>query len=204
MYHGERSQVVDFCCQSFGLWARRGQPRPRAACSGVGSKVGKAQEFDFAQGGTLAASSTLVYALMQIPVGYLADRFGARRLFIVGLFGTSLLSLSFALIHVYWLLVLNQAVSGFFRALLFAPGLVLISALFPPNRRAMALGLYVAGGSSSNVLLNLLGPVLVGPLGWRSTVWQGRSCYRYVTLSKSCVTRWCYAAARLTCVAAKR
>jgi nitrate/nitrite transporter NarK len=122
---------------------------------------------DFTQGGTLAAASTLVYALMPIPVGYLADRFGARRLFIVGLIGTSMLALTFALLHVYWLLVLNQAVSGVFRALLFAPGLVLISALFPPNRRAMALGLFVAGGSSSNVLLNVLGPVLVGPLGWR-------------------------------------
>jgi sugar phosphate permease len=29
------------------------------------------------------------------------------------------------------------------------------------------LGLYVAGGSSSNVALNLLGPELVGTLGWR-------------------------------------
>lgn len=122
---------------------------------------------DFTQGGILAAASTLVYALMQIPAGYLADRFGARRLFLVGLIGTSVLSLSFALLHVYWLLVLNQAVSGFFRALLFAPGLLLINALFPPNRRAMAMGLYVAGGSSSNVLLNVVGPSLAGPLGWR-------------------------------------
>src|SRR6516225_4564601 len=54
---------------------------------------------DFTQGGTLAAASTLVYALMQIPAGYLADRFGARRLFLVGLIGTSVLSLSFALLH---------------------------------------------------------------------------------------------------------
>jgi MFS transporter, ACS family, D-galactonate transporter len=122
---------------------------------------------DFTQGGTLAAASTLVYALMQIPAGYLADRFGARRLFLVGLIGTSVLSLSFALLHVYWLMVLNQAISGFFRALMFAPGLLLISALFPPDRRAMAMGLYVAGGSSSNVLLNVFGPLLVGVLGWR-------------------------------------
>ncbi|HZU67001.1 MAG TPA: MFS transporter [Ktedonobacteraceae bacterium] len=122
---------------------------------------------DFTQGGTLAAASTLTYALMQIPAGYLADRFGARRLFLMGLIGSSVLSLSFALLHVYWLLVLNQAISGFFRALMFAPGLLLINALFPPNRRAMAMGLYVAGGSSSNVLLNIFGPYLVGPLGWR-------------------------------------
>jgi predicted MFS family arabinose efflux permease len=122
---------------------------------------------DFTQGGTLAAASTLVYALMQIPAGYLADRFGARRLFLVGLIGTSVLSLSFALLHVYWIMVLNQAISGFFRALMFAPGLLLISALFPPDRRAMAMGLYVAGGSTSNVLLNVFGPLLVGALGWR-------------------------------------
>jgi sugar phosphate permease len=29
------------------------------------------------------------------------------------------------------------------------------------------MGLYVAGGVSSSVFLNLLGPILVGPLGWR-------------------------------------
>lgn len=123
---------------------------------------------NFAQGGTLAAASTLVYALMQIPSGYLADRFGARVLFTVGLLGTSLLSLSFALLHVYWLLVLNQGISGFFRALMFAPGLLLISDLFPADRRAMAMGLYIAGGASSNVLLNLLGPWLIAPLGWQT------------------------------------
>lgn len=124
-------------------------------------------ELNFAQGGTLAAASTLVYALMQIPSGYLADRFGARLLFIVGLLGTSLLSLSFALIQMYWLLLLNQAISGFFRSLVFAPGLLLISDLFPANRRAMAMGLYIAGGASSNVLLNIFGPLLIAPLGWQ-------------------------------------
>ena len=122
----------------------------------------------FSQGGTLSAASTFVYALMQIPSGYMADRFGARRLFLVGLLGTSVMSLTFALLHVYWLLLVNQAVSGVFRAFLFAPGLLLISALFPPQRRATAMGLFVAGGSSSNILLNAVGPLLVGPLGWRA------------------------------------
>ena len=122
----------------------------------------------FTQGGALSASSTFVYALMQIPSGYLADRFGPRRLFLVGLLGTACLSICFALLHVYWMFVLNQAISGVFRAFLFAPGLLLISSLFPPQRRATAMGLYVAGGSSSNILLNAVGPVLVGPLGWRT------------------------------------
>lgn len=121
----------------------------------------------FAQAGTLAAAASLSYALMQIPAGYLADRYTARRMFLIGLIGTNLLALSFATLTAYQLLLVNQALSGVFRALVFAPGLLLISDQFPPTGRATAMGLYVAGGFSSNVVLGALGPVLVEPLGWR-------------------------------------
>ncbi|MEV0623422.1 MFS transporter [Nonomuraea sp. NPDC050404] len=120
------------------------------------------------QAGLLAAAGTLTYALMQIPSGYLADRFDPKRLFVFGLLGINLLSITFALLDSFGWLVVNQAVSGVFRSLVFAPGLLLISRQFREDRRATAMGLYVAGGFSSNILLNALGPVLVGPLGWRS------------------------------------
>lgn len=122
----------------------------------------------FSQAGTLAGASTLVYALMQIPSGYMADRVGAKRLFIIGLVGTNTLSLTFSLLNTYPLLLANQALSGFFRAFVFAPGLLLISSHFPPDRRATAMGLFVAGGFSSNILLNSIGPLLVDSLGWRT------------------------------------
>jgi MFS transporter, ACS family, D-galactonate transporter len=121
----------------------------------------------FTQAGALDAVSTLTYAFMQIPAGVLADRFGPRRLFLIGLVGVDVLALSFALQHDYHVLLANQALSGFFRSLVFAPGLLLMASRFPTDRRATALGLYVAGGFSSNIFLNLLGPLLVGPLGWR-------------------------------------
>ncbi len=122
----------------------------------------------FSEAGALAAASTLVYAVMQIPSGYLADRVGPKRLFMIGLAGTNVLTFVFALLDNYWPLLASQAISGFFRSLVFAPGILLISALFPPDRRATAIGIFVAGGFSSSVVLNLLGPVLVGPLGWRN------------------------------------
>lgn len=120
----------------------------------------------FRQAGALAAAGSLVYALTQLPAGYLADRFAPGRLFLIGLLGTNVLAFGFALLRSYHLLLLNQALSGFFRALVFAPGLLLISREFPAERRATAMGLYVAGGFSSSIVLNILGPVLVGPLGW--------------------------------------
>ncbi|MDQ6876615.1 MAG: MFS transporter [Candidatus Dormibacteraeota bacterium] len=122
----------------------------------------------FTEAGTLLASMTLVYACMQIPAGYLADHVGAKRVFLTGLIGTNVLFLLLAQLHQYWLVFADQTVAGFFRALVFTPGLLLISAVFPPHRRATALGLYVAGGFSSNVFLNAIGPVLVGPFGWRA------------------------------------
>jgi MFS transporter, ACS family, D-galactonate transporter len=121
----------------------------------------------YAQGGTLAAASTLTYALMQVPVGVLADRIDPRKMFLLGLLGVNVLACGFAVIGSYpWLLV-NQAVSGVFRSMAFAPGLILIGRQFPSGKQATAMGLYVAGGFSSSIVLNLAGPLLVGPLGWQ-------------------------------------
>lgn len=121
----------------------------------------------FSQAGTLGAVTTLTYAIMQMPAGYLADRYNPKKLFLAGIVGVNLLSMSFAVLHSYPLLLLNQGASGIFRSLVFAPGLLLMSRQFRSDRQATAMGLYVAGGMSSNILLNLIGPVLVGPLGWR-------------------------------------
>jgi nitrate/nitrite transporter NarK len=126
-------------------------------------------QITYTQAGVLSAAVTLSYALGQIPAGYLADRFGARRLFFIGLMGWTFLSLSLALIHSYWLAVLNLFVAGMFRALLFAPGLRLLASWFPPERGATAMSLYMVGGYAGNILLSLVGPALAATLGWRTT-----------------------------------
>ncbi len=129
--------------------------------------IRKDLEMTFTQGGTLAASSILVYALMQIPAGYLADRFGGKRLFVIGILGTTILSLTFGFVTEYWQALLNQTLSGIFRAFLFAPGIRLLSAWFPPEKRATAMGLYLIGGFSGNVIIDIAGPALVAQFDWR-------------------------------------
>lgn len=121
----------------------------------------------FTQAGMLSAAATLSYALGQIPAGYLSDRFGPARLFFIGLMGWSALSLTFGLIHVFWLAMVNQLVAGAFRALMFAPGLALLAAWFPPGRRATAMSLYMLGGFAGNIVLSLAGPLLAALYGWR-------------------------------------
>jgi sugar phosphate permease len=121
----------------------------------------------FTQGGSLAAATTLVYALMQMPAGYLSDRFSPKKLFTIGILGSTVLALTFGLVANYGQALVNQMLSGFFRSLLFTPGMALLTGWFPPNRRATAIGLYLIGGYSGSVIFNLVGPLLVARFDWR-------------------------------------
>jgi len=124
----------------------------------------------YAQAGALAATATLTYAACQLPSGYLSDRLGARRLFLAGLVGSNTFTLVFTRAATYPQALLAQIGSGLFRGLVFAPGMLLITGLFSRDRRATAMGLFVAGGLTTNVALNLVGPLLIGRLGWRGVL----------------------------------
>ncbi len=123
--------------------------------------------FSFTQGGAISAASLLVYALMQIPSGYLSDRFGSKQLFSAGVLGVTILSLLVGFITDYWQLVANQAVTGFFRALMFAPGMALLAGWFSKERRATAMGLHLLGILLGSIVLNSSGPFISAKHDWR-------------------------------------
>jgi sugar phosphate permease len=122
----------------------------------------------FTQAGLLSVAATLSYGLMQIPSGYLADRFGPGRPLFFGLLGWSAMCLAFGMVHAYWLALLTLLAAGVFRALLFAPGLALLASWFPPERRATAMSLFMVGGFTGSILLALAGPPLAERYGWRA------------------------------------
>lgn len=125
-------------------------------------------QISFTQAGLLSAALTFTYALGQIPAGFLSDRIGPRRLFLTGLLGWSAFSLCFGLVHSFWLAVVTQLLAGVFRSLLFAPGLALLAAWFPQERRATALSLFMVGGFIGTIVLSLGGPLLTARYGWRA------------------------------------
>lgn len=125
-------------------------------------------QISYTQAGMLSVAATLSYALGQIPAGFLADRWGPRRLFFLGLLGWSVLSLLLSWLHSYWLAVLTLFVAGAFRALLFAPGITLLSSYFSRERGAMAMSLYMIGAYTGNILVAFAGPMLADLVGWRN------------------------------------
>ena len=123
----------------------------------------------FSQAGALSAVATFSYAMSQIPAGYLSDRYGPKRLFFTGLLGWSALSVALSLSFSYWLAIVVLFAAGAFRALIFAPGLTLVSSWFPPDRRATAMGLFLVGSFIGTIAVSLSGPTLSNALGWRPT-----------------------------------
>src|SRR4051812_45140108 len=124
----------------------------------------------FTDAGILTAAATMSYALGQIPAGLLADRFGPRRPFFIGLIGWSVLTLAFAFVHALWLALSCPILPGAFCAMMLAPGLSLLASWFPPRRRATAMSLYMVGGFGGQIALALAGPFIASQHGWRSAL----------------------------------
>ncbi|MFJ2544261.1 DHA2 family efflux MFS transporter permease subunit [Microbacterium sp. NPDC087589] len=101
--------------------------------------------------------------------GRLADRYGHRRVFLIGTAGFVIASALAGLAISSEMLLAARALQGASAALLAPSALALLTVLFPDDReRTKALGVWgaVAGiGSAAGVLL---GGVLTGSLGWPS------------------------------------
>src|SRR5260370_12678027 len=97
----------------------------------------------------------------------LGDRFGRRRLFVAGLGLFVLASAACALAPNAGWLIAARALQGCGSALVMPLALTLLSAAFPPERRARALGIF----TSVTGLALLVGPVVGGAIA-QGLAWQ--------------------------------
>lgn len=129
--------------------------------------VGAALGLDTAALAWVVTAYVLPFGGLLLLGGRLADRFGHRRVFLVGVAGFALASLAAGLSVDGTMLLSARAVQGAFAALLAPASLALLTQLFPDGQaRGKALGLWgaVAGmGSAAGVLL---GGVLTAAFGW--------------------------------------
>lgn len=123
---------------------------------------------------TVASAAWLVtgylvaMAALQPIAGRIGDRFGRRRLVLVGLALFGLVSLGAAVAPNLWLLLTFRGLQGMAGALVIPSGTALVRDVVPAERRARAFGMIGAAAGVAAALGPLLGGVLVEAAGWRA------------------------------------
>jgi EmrB/QacA subfamily drug resistance transporter len=123
-------------------------------------------------GGDLAAMSwilngyTVAFAALLAPAGRLADRYGRRLVFLIGVAVFTVGSAVCALAPSVPLLVVFRVLQAVGAALVTPTSLALLLAAFPPARRAMAVSVWAAVGGMAAALGPPLGGLLAH-LSWR-------------------------------------
>lgn len=118
---------------------------------------------------TFSILQVLVYAAMQIPVGLLVDRFGAKRMLSLGIVLFTAGQLGFALSTGYGPALASRAVLGCGDAMTFVSVLRLGALWFPARRGPLIAQFAALFGMAGNLVSTLLLTRLLDSAGWTRT-----------------------------------
>src|SRR5881398_440828 len=114
---------------------------------------------------------TLTFAVLLLTGATLGERYGRRRLFVIGLGLFTVGSAAAALAPGIGWLIAARAVQGVGAAILIPLTLTLLSAAVPPARRGLALGAWGAVGGLAIAIGPLVGGAVVEGASWQWIFW---------------------------------
>ena len=108
----------------------------------------------------------LAYAVPLLITGRLGDRFGPKRMYMIGLVVFTAASAWCGFAGDITSLVAARVVQGLGAALMTPQTMAVITRIFPPNKRGAAMGLWGSVAGIATLVGPILGGVLVDNLGW--------------------------------------
>jgi EmrB/QacA subfamily drug resistance transporter len=130
--------------------------------------IGREMSLDAVALSWVATAYLLSAAVFLLPFGKLADIHGRKRVFVIGLLVYTATSLACGLAPSFRLLLAGRVAQGLGGGMIFGTSVALLTSIFPPGRRGLALGVNVAAVYLGLSLGPPLGGVLTDQLGWRS------------------------------------
>jgi EmrB/QacA subfamily drug resistance transporter len=113
-------------------------------------------------------SYLLVLAVLLIVGGKLGDRYGRRRVFLIGVVGFALASVGVGVIGSISGVIVLRALQGVFGALLLPNTLGLLRAVFPADKLNQAVGIWSASSATAIAGAPIIGGFLVQRVSWQS------------------------------------
>src|SRR6187549_4281446 len=114
---------------------------------------------------------TLTFAVLLLTGAALGDRFGRRRLFVIGLGIFTVASAAAALAPNVETLIAARAVQGLGGAIVTPLTLTILSAAVPPAKRGLALGAWGAIGGLAIAFGPVVGGAVVEGFSWQYIFW---------------------------------
>ncbi len=114
---------------------------------------------------------TLTFAVLLLSAAAMGERFGRRRIFVLGIAVFTAASAAAALAPTIGVLIMARAVQGAGGAMIMPLSLTLLSAAVPPERRNAALGIWGAIGGAAVALGPLVGGAVTSGWSWQYIFW---------------------------------
>lgn len=121
------------------------------------------------QSGLISTAFFLGFLVSLFVVGFLADRIGAKRTYLL----TSMLAAASALMFAmlardFWSALVLYGLTGLFSGGSYTPGLAILAQRFPSRGRGRAIGFYIASSSAGYAISLLLSSAMLPLGGWRT------------------------------------
>ncbi|KRT71999.1 MAG: major facilitator transporter [Candidatus Rokubacteria bacterium CSP1-6] len=124
-------------------------------------------QLTYAAAGAIMTAYFWTYTAVQVPIGLLVDRWGARRVMVAFMAVLVLGAALFPLSRTYTQSLLARALVGLGAAAVWVPSLRLITEWFRAEERGRVIGILSAGGALGGTSALLLIPLLADRWGWR-------------------------------------
>lgn len=120
-----------------------------------------------AQTGLVTSFYFVPYALMQVPGGYFADRFGAARSLLISSFIMSLAPVLFVYGNSVGWIFASRVIAGASGGVVFPSMVRLLSHSFPRNELGRAMGLFGSANGVGQLVASSILPLLIVGVNWR-------------------------------------
>jgi MFS family permease len=110
----------------------------------------------------------LAIAMVQVPMGRLADIYGRKKLIILGILIALVAAVGGAMAKSVGVLLVSRAFQGIGAGMTFNIIIAVLTSIFPAETRGKALGISMAGTYGGLIMGPLIGGIMTERLGWPS------------------------------------